>query len=76
MKLETIKKKLQAAGLEVTDIVLNIKGAEAQGLKVNTDYGGPYPTKETFQKLETVRKIVKNGYKVEPRGYYTAVFIY
>lgn len=76
MKLKTIKKKLQDAGLEVADIALNIKGAEVQGLKVNTDYSGPYPTKETFQKLETVRKVVKNGYKVEPRGYYTAVFIY
>lgn len=76
MKLETVKKKLQDAGLEVADIVLNIKGAEVQGLKVNTDYNGPYPTKETFQKLETVRKIARNSYKVEPRGYYTAVFIY
>ena len=75
MKLETIKKKLQAAGLEVADIALNIKGAEVQGLEVNTDYSGLYPTKETFQKLETVKKNVK-GYKVEPRGYYTAVFIY
>ena len=76
MKLETIKKRLQAVGLEVADIALNIKGAEVQGLKVNTDYSGPYPTKETYQKLETVRKIVRNGYRVEPRGYYTAIFIY
>lgn len=76
MKLETVKKKLQAAGLEVADIVLNIKGTEVQGLKVNTDYSGPYPTKETFQKLEAVRKVAKKGYKIEPRGYYTAVFIY
>ena len=74
-KLQKLQAKLQAAGLEVAGIVLNIDGAEVPALSVNTDYDGPYPPRETFQKLETVRKMSR-GYTVEPRGHYVSVFVY
>mgnify|MGYP005841892959 CR=1 FL=1 len=74
-KLQTLKGKLQAAGLEVSEILLNIDGKPTKGLKINTDYEGPYPPQETFEKLETARRIAK-GWHVEKRGHYVAVFIW
>ena len=54
---------------------INGTGINAPVLVVNTDYEGVYPTKNTFNKLNMIRNICKNRFQVQPRGYYTAVFI-
>lgn len=74
-KLQRLKSRSQAAGLDVSDIMLNIQGEAVPGLRIDTDYEGPYPPKETFQKLEAVRKIAK-GHNIEKRGYYVSVFVW
>lgn len=42
-KLQRLKSRLQAAGLDVSDIMLNIQGEAVPGLRIDTDYEGPYP---------------------------------
>lgn len=46
-------------------------------LMVDTDYDGPYPTKETFRKQHEILKKVSRykRLKTEPRGYCTAMLI-
>ena len=44
---------------------------------VNTNYSGPYPTRESSAKSAAAAKIASaRGLKWENRGYYTAVYIY
>ena len=78
MELKRIQKKLENAGY-VTDLItvynINGNGNSAPALRVNTDYEGPYPTKEVFNSIEAIKKIAKK-HRTECRGYYTAVFIY
>lgn len=75
MKLDTIYKKIIAAGLIATYKTVISEGIEKKVICVDTNYNGAYPTKESFEKIEAARKIAK-GHKTETRGYYTALFIY
>lgn len=47
------------------------------GIMVNTDYNGPYPTKECLHKQDTISKKVRRckSLRAEQRGYYTAMLI-
>ncbi len=74
MKLETVKKNLEKSGIICTYKML-CGDTPKKILCCVTNYSGPYPTKETFNKIEFIRKTAK-GNKTECRGYYTAVFIY
>lgn len=77
MKLETLKKKLVAAGLDVSDIELNFSDGIRQGLRVDHDYSGLYPGAETFKAHGLADQAArKAGFTAETRGHYTATFIY
>lgn len=40
------------------------------------NYNGPYPTRETWQTIETVRRICKRyNVALDMRGYYQATYI-
>lgn len=43
---------------------------------IDSNYDGAYPTKETFNILNDIRRKYEKHHKVEARGYYTAIFIY
>lgn len=44
---------------------------------VNTNYAGPYPTRESAAKSAAAARIAsKRGLKYENRGFYTAVYIF
>ena len=47
------------------------------GIMVDTDYDGPYPTRECLQLQQAITVKVKRfkSLKAEPRGYCTAVLI-
>lgn len=50
-----------------------------KAIKIDTNYDGLYPGKEQFDALEKIRKYISRnhlGVTVEPRGHYTAIFIY
>lgn len=74
MNINTIIKKLTAAGLKYKEVQLY--NPEKRGIMVYHDYNGPYPTKEAMDSHKAVTAIA-NKYKVysEPRGYYTATLI-
>lgn len=77
-KLKRLQKKLAAQGYSAEFItVYNCAktGADVPALRVDTDYIGAYPPKETYEKINGIRKICKN-HAVECRGFYTAVIIY
>lgn len=72
--MNSIKKWLQANGFNFREVMLT---GDKPGLMVNTDYDGPYPTKECLQKQYTISAKVKRcrSLKAEARGYYTAILI-
>lgn len=77
-KLKRLQKRLASAGYDAELItVYNVKGTgiDVPALRVNTDYEGAYPTRETYSNISTIKSIAKN-HRTECRGYYTAVFIY
>lgn len=78
IKLETLKKRLEAAGLAVENIRLTTgDGGTRPALRVDHDYTGKYPDAETWKKREAAAKIARRaGYKEEARGFYSATFIY
>lgn len=78
IKLDTLKKKLESAGLDVENIRLTDgAGGSRPALRVNHDYTGKYPDAETWKKREAAAKIARRaGYKEEARGFYSATFIY
>ena len=77
MKLETLKKNLENKGLTVEWIRLQFGDENRQGLRVDHDYSGLYPDAETFRAHGLADQAArKAGYKAEPRGYYSATFIY
>lgn len=74
--MKNIEKWLLKNGYKVNKIELV---GRKQALKVDTNYDGPYPSKSQFDALETIRQHVSQHYSgmtVEPRGHYTAIFIY
>ena len=78
-KLKRLKARLIAAGLNVDEIQLQNVGPERvpimDALKVDTNYLGPYPPAETFEKVATVRKICGKRFFVRAGGSYTGVII-
>ena len=77
--MQKIKSFLDAAGIEYRpDVIRTATGENKPVLICNTDYEGPYPTAETFEKISTIRAHLQRrpAYKAEARGHYTAVFIY
>ncbi len=77
MKLETLKKNLEGKGLTVEWIRLEFGEEIRQGLRVDHDYAGLYPDAEPFRAHGLADQAArKAGYKAEPRGYYSATFIY
>lgn len=78
-KLQRLKARLIAAGLAVDDVRLQNVGPERvpimDALKVDTNYFGPYPPAETFEKVATVRKICGRRFSIHAGGSYTGVII-
>lgn len=70
---KAIIKALSAKGYDVSSITL---GGYVAGVKVCTDYVGLYPSKAQFAILDDIRKTYGKMHTVEPRGYYSAIFIY
>lgn len=75
IKLETIMKKLEIAGIKAKYDFLGGCDEPKKIIVVDCNYNGPYPTKETFCTIEKCRKIAR-GHKTQTRGHYTALFIY
>ena len=77
MKLQTAKKKLEKAGYSVETIQAGHKDKIIDVLRIDTDYYGPYPTKECLSIHNDVHSILsKSGLVVEQRGCFTSVWIY
>lgn len=77
-KLKRLQKKLSASGYDAEFITVynrNGEGEDVPALRIDTDYEGQYPTKETYADISNIRNICKN-HVTECRGFYTAVFIY
>lgn len=76
-KLKRLQKKLIASGYNAEFITVynhNGFGEDVPALRINTDYDGQYPPKETYTAINEIRKLCKN-HVTECRGFYTAVFI-
>lgn len=78
MTIQALKNKLARAGLDAELIKLwNEHGQPVTGICVNHNYPGYYPTKEALQAHETASNAArKAGYHSEPRGSYTATYIW
>lgn len=77
-KLSTLKSALEKQGLQVKLATLNNvngQGTSCPVLIVNTEYEGMYPTKECINKHALARKIGKDNFNYDQRGYYSALFI-
>ena len=78
-KLQRLKARLIAAGLTVDDVRLQNVGPERvpimDALQVDTNYLGPYPPAETFEKVATVRKICGKRFFVRAGWSHTGVII-
>ncbi len=78
-KLRNAKKWLEEMQFTPERIVLSYPNGEKQGLKVDTDYEGPYPGNDVFQIHNMIRSHISRHYRnslsVESRGHYSAVFI-
>ena len=77
-KLKRLQKKLIESGYNAEFITVynrNGFGEDVPALRINTDYEGQYPPKETYTAINEIRKLCKN-HVTECRGFYTAVFIY
>lgn len=80
MKLENIKTKLSAAGLEVEERTLynaGGSGIDLPCLLVNHNFEGLYMSGDAARKAAAAAKIaIKYGFKFETRGGKTATIIY
>lgn len=76
--IEKIISELSKNGLDKFKAVNIYDGEKSrQGLLVEHDYCGLYPSDETFEKHHTVLKIaMKYGLKAERRGHYVSTLIY
>lgn len=71
--MKRIAKWLTQKGFTFKQVTVGTK----QGLMVDTNYSGMYPSMKTFDDHNMIRKKVSR-YKsltTEPRGYYTAILI-
>lgn len=78
-KLRSTKRWLEKMELQPELITLNYPEGKREGLRVDTDYEGPYPNSDVFQIHSMTRNHIAKRYgkslTVESRGYYTAMFI-
>lgn len=67
-------KALEEQGFEFKNITMT---SGKNGVMVDTNYDGPYPPKETYEKIKDIENIVKRykQYKTQTRGFYTAVLV-
>lgn len=72
--MNSIKKWLQNNGFTFKEVMLT--GGKS-GIMVDTDYNGPYPTKECIGKQRIIKTKIRRfkNIKVESRGYCTAMLI-
>jgi hypothetical protein len=74
MTLKNLKRALIRAVYEVKQSKLT---NNRDVLVIKHDYFGPYPTTETWNVVEDLRKrAARAGLTAEARGHYTATFIY
>lgn len=78
---EKIEKALQAAGLEYKPVRLYKTDSSSPetipAIMVYHNYEGPYPTRETHEKIMQAARIAdRHKMKHETRGFYTATLIY
>lgn len=74
--VKSLQKWLEKCGYNPEKIKL-FGGGEA--LEVSTPYQGQSPTAEQFAILSEIRRHVSRHYagiKVEPRGFYSSIYIY
>ena len=78
MTLQTIKHKLETKGYSVKLVnnYIDSKREKISALIVDTDYIGPYPPAEVHAAHAEIKKLVKDDFKVESRGFYTAIYIF
>lgn len=69
-KLDNLKRRLEKSGFQVKKIKA-VGGCDV--LFIDTDYEGPQPQRETFDKIADIRKICKRRFLVKPIAFYTAV---
>ncbi len=72
--MDNIAKWLINQGFDFKTVTMN---DGKKGIMVDTDYEGPYPTKECLEKQRTVMQKVRRmkSLRSEQRGHYTAVLI-
>ena len=74
MDIIKLAERLNRAGLHPERIKLT---GDRDAIRIVHDYNGPYPTKEAIDTHWKARDIAnKAGYIADPRGYYTATYIY
>lgn len=76
-----IEKALRAAGLEYKPVRIyktdSSSGETIPAIMVYHNYEGPYPTRETHEKImQAARIAARHKLHSETRGYYTATLIY
>ena len=77
MKLDSIFRKLAAEGYSPKRITLSMPDSIRPAISIDTNYDGPYPTKETWAAHAAIERIVKRYQcESEPRGYWTAIYIW
>ena len=75
-KIDRLYNRLTAAGLTARKIeLLNADGTKRPALDIDTSYEGPYPTRESLQKLEKAEKICQR-LTCQIRGHYVALFVW
>jgi hypothetical protein len=74
--IKSLLKWLEKSGYNPEKIKLF---GDGEALEVSTPYQGQTPTAEQFAKLAEIRRHVSRHYagiKVEPRGFYSSIYIY
>lgn len=74
--LDKIQRRLTRAGIDTRrDYIITPNGRKPI-LMAYHDYTGPYPSKDTWQKISTVEKACKSfPVSIQLRGYYQASYI-
>ena len=77
MTIKQLAKKLYNVGYITKPIILQKNDKTVEGLKIEHDYDGLYPDKQTFNICNELVKIAnKYKFNIEHRGHYTATFIW
>lgn len=74
--LDRLETRINAAGITTRRNYISTDRGPVPVLIAEHDYTGPYPTRETWQTIETVRRICKRyNVALDMRGYYQATYI-